>query len=255
MWQKEAEYNNRILILGTSTTGKSWLRDWIISQYIKHKKRRYYVVIDDRKNNAEMLYKKYDFHIEEINRSMINKRYNFEQFIRDKERVYILPQDLNNAEVKKLLNRLSLAVWNLTNTLLVIDEAYQFLKRGKYEVEEVERISRGGRKDYIDLMICTHKITDIPTDLLNLFNIYISFRTTEKNNLDKIKQYYDQFYNQSNKLIDNRLNDSLKKEIKSIISNSDRPRDIIKKLPNRFFMYSDTEQGKQEITSSEILSL
>ena len=52
---RQLEKNLRILITGTGRTGKSWLKDWVISKYMEYEKRGFYIVIDDNINNCKSL--------------------------------------------------------------------------------------------------------------------------------------------------------------------------------------------------------
>ena len=104
-FKRQLEWNNRIFITGTSRTGKSWFRDWIILKYIKENKRKYYIVIDDRLNNLEKLYNN-GFYIQNINRDHINQNYNYYKFIKYHQKIAFIPGDLNGEEVKNLINRL-----------------------------------------------------------------------------------------------------------------------------------------------------
>lgn len=250
----QLEWNNRIGVFGTSGTGKSWLMKWIIKQYIKHNKRRYYVIIDDNIRNVKE-YQELNFKLQAVNRSMINQEYNFKSFIKYHEKVCFIFDDLLQEEIKEFLNKIGYALYSLTDSLLAVDESHYFLTPGKNEPSEILRYERGGRKQGSDFILSTHRTTDISPDFINLLNVKISFRVNEINTIERLSMFYDQFNNVSNNdLIDPELTLSQKKQAKKIIK-CNSPSMILKNLPNRFFLYSDSENGIQEISTSNILNM
>ncbi|MFW6046666.1 MAG: hypothetical protein ACOCP4_02605 [Candidatus Woesearchaeota archaeon] len=254
-FKNQVEWNNRILLTGTSGAGKSWFRDFLILHYIRNNKRRYYVVIDDRENNAKNLYEKANFHLEQYSRSVSEKNINWKKYIRYHEKIYIVPTNVTQEDIKILINNIILALWELTDALLIIDEANQFLKPGIFEPEEMRRFLRGGRKDGLDSMVITHRVVDLAPNLVALFNRHISFRVTEKNSVQRLEQYFDQFYQPSSSLLDPELRGKDKKDLQKMINKYSKPENFIKNLPNRCFLYSDTENGEQEISSTNILKI
>jgi nucleoside-triphosphatase THEP1 len=244
------ETNIRLCLTGQSGTGKSKLLQWIITQYIKNEKRRYYVVIDDRESNVKYLEKEHGFYIQDINDNMVQNldNINFKNFIKHHEKVCLIPTYLEQEDITKIIDEISISAYKLTDILLCIDEAHSFLKRGKYFSNNFSKVVRGGRKDGICSIISTHRITDIDPDYLALFNLFVSLRNTEENTLKKLNNYYNKF---DFSMIDSNLKTKHKKEIREIITNNPKPIDLISKLPNRFFAYADREKGIQEITRSE----
>ena len=250
---KQLERNNRILITGTSRTGKSWLKDWTIKKYDKLNKRRFFVAIDDNINNCKALIDK-GFQVEEIDRNNIFYEYDYRNFLLDNEKVVFILNDLVDEEIAEFIGKITNIIWTLGDTLFVIDEAWQYIN--KYtNPKPLIRVIRGGAKVGIDTMIISHRLQDIPTQVISLLNTIISFRLVEDNTIQKIKQYYNQFTLPDNKhLIDNDLKKSQKKKCKDIIKSSDITQ-ILRNLPNRYFLYSDTVEGIQEITSSNNLQI
>lgn len=251
---RQLEWNNRIGIIGTSRTGKSWLLKYIINQYIKNNKRRYYILIDDKLSNVVELYEK-GFYVQEINKDNINGNFNLEKFIKYHEKVVFLVNGfVEQKEIHSFLNKLAAVVYTLKDSLFVIDEAHQFLPQGKYEPVNIKKLQRGGAKDGIDFIISTHRITDVSPDIVSLLNVIISFRVNEPNSVERSAEYFDQFYNPENKdLIDPDLDQQTKNRFKELLK-SRNPEYIIRNLRNREFLYADLPEGIQEITSSNLLS-
>jgi len=247
-------WNNRFFITGTSRTGKSYFRDWIIKQYIKNKKRDYYVVVDDRIDNSYNL-AKYGFKIIEIDRDRIKKQVNYAEMIKHFEKVVFVTGNVNNEEVHDWLNNLCYTVFDLSSCLFVIDEAWIFLKRGRYEPDEFARLMRGGAKQAVDTMIVTQRFQDISPDILTLVNRLISFRINEINTLKKLAEFYGQFYDPDIKLVDQELNNNEKRKCNHMIQTYNRPESFLKNLPNYYYMYSDTVNNEQELSSTIGLSI
>ena len=251
---RQLEWNNRIGIIGTSRTGKSWLLKYIINQYIKNNKRRYYILIDDKLSNVVELYEK-GFYVQEINKDNINGNFNLEKFIKYHEKVvFLINGFVNQSEIHEFLNKLAFVVYHLKDALFCIDEAHQFLKTGKYEPENIVKLERGGAKDGIDFIISTHRLTDVSPDVVSLLNVIISFRVNEVNTVDRLANFFDQFYNpENNDLIDPDLDQQTQSRFKELLK-SRSPEYILKNLRNREFLYADLPEGIQEITSSNLLS-
>lgn len=250
----QVEWNNRILITGQSGTGKSWFRDWIINYYIKCNKRRYYIIVDDRLSNAERLYKK-SFKIQEIeNLKYVNKLRNF---IRYHEKVYFIinmDRERTNEFLEKLINIL----YTLKDILFVTDESHLFYKRYK-EPDGIEKLLRNGRKDGIDQIYVTQRLVDISPDIVDLCNRKISFRITGKNSVERIAEFYDKFdgnfNNLDDSLIDNEISKKDKKIAKKLINKFNKPEYFVSNLSNRFYLYAKEESGKQEISSTNDISI
>jgi DNA helicase HerA-like ATPase len=247
------EWNNRIGVFGTAGTGKSWFTKWIVKQYLKLKKRRYNVIFDDNIRNIKE-YEKMGFHIQEVDQQTINLNIDYTSFIQYHEKIVFLFNDLLPEETPIILNAVADSLYKLSDSLLVIDEAHYFLQRGKHIPKSVIRYARGGRKQGSDILISTHRTTDIDPDIINLLNCIISFRVNEINTLQRISKFFDQFNNTDHDLIDQELNLKQTNQAEQIIKIND-PEQILKKLPNRYFLYSDLKNGIQEISSSNILSI
>jgi len=251
---RQLEWNNRIGIIGTSRTGKSWLMKYIINQYIKYDKRRYYIVVDDKLSNVVELYNN-GFHVEEITADKINKNFDLKKFIKYHEKVvFLINGFFDQKEIYKFLNKLAFTVYHLKDSLFCIDEAHSFLPPGKYEPENIKKLERGGAKDGIDFIISTHRLTDVSPDVIALLNVIISFQNNEVNTVERLAEFFDQFYNpENNDLIDSDLDQSTKNRFKDLLKTRS-PEHIIKNLKKREFVYADLPEGIQELTSSNLLS-
>lgn len=251
---QQLEWNNRIGIIGTSRTGKSWLMKWIIKQYIKNNKRRYYILVDDKLSNVIELKDK-GFFIQQLNKENIEGNFDLRKFIKYHERVaFVINGFVDQEQIHAFLNDLAYTVYYLKDSLFCIDEAHGFLPSGKYEPVNVKKLERGGAKDGVDFIISTHRLTDVSPDIVSLLNVIISFRVNEVNTVDRLAEFFDQFYNpENNDLIDPDLDQQSKKRIEDMLKTRS-PEFILKKLKNREFLYADLPEGEQEITSSNLLS-
>ena len=247
------EYNNLLGVFGTSGTGKSYMVKWILKRYMKNRKRDYFLIIDDDLENVKE-YKKMGFKVEEINQNILNKNINFAQYLKTVKKLVLVDQGLIKGEVREFLNNLGYQIRQMKSTLLIIDEAHHFLKRGKYEPEQILRYQREGRKRGNDLIITTHRITDISTDFHNLLNSLIVFRLNNINAVKRVYHDFTEFDNYSDKLIDPELTRSQKNKAKKLIKRYDT-KQLIKKLPDRWFLYSDPRHAVQEISTSKGLKV
>lgn len=251
----QIEWNNRFSITGMSRTGKSWLRDWITKRYIEKNKRGYYVVIDSQLINAENLYKKENFKIQEINKKMKNiSKTAIKNFIIEYKKVYFVIEELSLKECQSFINKVCQVIKKLKDTLLEFDEPYNFFDVNNCPSELIT-VYRSGAKHGIDLISSSQRLIDVPPTLVSQANIYIAFRNTEPNTLNRLKKYYSEFNKPNLKLIDSELKSKDKKKAKKIIKKYNKPSEILRNLPNRFFLYSDVERGIQEISSTNILTI
>ena len=217
-------------------------------------KKRYYILVDDKLSNVIEL-KEEGFYIQEITKENINADFDLEKFIKYHEKVvFLINGFVDQSEIHKFLDKLAYTVYQLKDALFCIDEAHQFLKTGKYEPENIVKLERGGAKDGIDFIISTHRLTDVSPDVVSLLNVIISFRVNEVNTVDRLAEFFDQFYNpENNDLIDPDLDQATKSRFKDMLK-SHNPEYILKNLKNREFLYADLPEGIQEITSSNLLS-
>lgn len=225
------EWNNRWLIAGVSGTGKSWFSLWIISQYVRLRKRSFYVFLSDnardynKENHTPAIRPAaHGFKLVTYTNEHAKRAWDWGKILRKHQRLYIETANLVDAEMKSLVNSLSMAFWRLGSGLFAVDEAWQFLSHTNPPLE-FERLSRGGRKMGVDVMVITHRVVDIHPRILNSLNLIVSFRLTEKNDVERVARYFEP------------------------IKGKD-PRLVIPKMKQGHYLIKVTETGEQEANST-----
>ena len=178
------------LILGKSGTGKSYLGRYIVSEYVRQKKRKYHIVIDLSDEHFYSGLKDIGFKLTEVNRNVITKDIDWQNIFSKYPNLIIEVTDLLDEEIIRLMDNIGKALFKLGNALLVIDEAHQFFERFHYS-EELARLFRGGRKYYIDIMLITQMVVDLGLVARKQANILVSFQLTEKNDVEMVSRYFD----------------------------------------------------------------
>jgi hypothetical protein len=225
------EWNNRWLIAGVSGTGKSWFALWLISQYIRLRKRSFYVFLSDnardydKANHTPAIRPAANgFKLVTYTNEHAKRVWDWEKVLRQHRRLYIETANLLDDEMKALVNSLSMAFWRLGSGLFAVDEAWQFLSHTNPPLE-FERLSRGGRKMGVDVMAITHRVVDIHPRILNSLNLIVSFRLTEKNDVERVARYFEP------------------------VKGKD-PRLVIPKMQQGHYLIKATETGEQEANST-----
>jgi KaiC/GvpD/RAD55 family RecA-like ATPase len=225
------EWNNRWLIAGVSGTGKTWLALWIISQYVRLRKRSFYVFLTDnardynKTNHTPAIRPAANgFQLVTYTNEHATRAWNWEKVLRKHNRLYIETANLLEDEMKVLVNSLSKAFWRLGSGLFAVDEAWQFLSHTNPPLE-FERLSRGGRKVGVDVMAITQRVVDIHPRILNSLNVIVSFRLTEKNDVERVSRYFEP------------------------VKGKD-PRVVIPKMKQGQYVIKVTETGEQEMNST-----
>ena len=250
---KQLEWNNRFFITGKPRTGKSWLRDYIESKYRINNKRRYFVAIDNNISNVQHLKNK-GYHIEIYDRHKAKKDYDWIEFIQYHEKVAFVLSGCLQDEIENFVNNICYALEMLGDFLLMIDESWLFLKRGKNEPDEMNRVLRSSPKTGGDVLVISHRVVDLNPELISSFNTFISFQVTEPNSIKMIDHYFDRFNGYKEKLIDSDLSKKYYNKLKKLYKNNPSPDKLLKKLPARSFLYSDLDNGIQEISTTDYLS-
>lgn len=229
------EWNNRWLIAGVSGTGKSWFSLWLISQYVRLRKRSFYVFLSDnardynKANHTPAIRPAANgFKLVTYTNEHAKRAWDWEKVLRKHRRLYIETANLLEDEMKTLVNSLSRAFWRLGSGLFAVDEAWQFLSH-KNPPLEFERLSRGGRKMGVDVMVITQRVVDIHPRILNSLNLIVSFRLTEKNDVERVARYFEP------------------------VKGKD-PRLVIPKMQQGHYLIKVTETGEQEANSTLGLS-
>src|SRR5690606_4424853 len=174
--------------------GKTWFSLWLIRQYVRLNKRSFYVFLSDnardynKANHDHSIRRAANgFKLVTYTSEHASKTWNWERGLQTHRRLYIETTRLLEDETNRLVNALSLAFWRLGSGLFAVDEAWQFLSHTNPPLE-FERLSRGARKMGVDVMAITQRVVDIHPRILNSLNPIVSFRLTEKNDVERISR-------------------------------------------------------------------
>lgn len=227
------EWNNRTLIAGVSGTGKTYAALLFQSWYVKLSKRSYYVFLSDNQRDYDKANhppsirpKNLGFKLVTFDSVHASQNWNWKKILQTHKRLYIETGDLLEEEITHLVNQLSGAFWALGSGLFAIDEAWNFLAERPVGFE---RLGRGGRKKGVDLLAITQRVVDLHPKILSQFNLIVSFRLDEKNDVERISRYF------------------------SPINGKD-PRFVIPSLSQGQYLIKATETGEQEMNSTLGLS-
>jgi len=182
--------NNRIwLIVGKSGCGKSWFGRYILTQYLQNQAIKYAVVIDNSSDHFYGGLQTQGFFLQEYGEVEAQRSYNWENFIKANKKVLLEITNLKQDEITRLMDDISKALYNLGDSLILVDEAHIFFPYHHHSIE-FERLLRGGRKKGIDVIMITQTLVDLNLIALRLANILILFQITEANELERARQYF-----------------------------------------------------------------
>jgi len=182
--------NNRIwLIVGKSGCGKSWFGRYILTQYLQNRAIKYIMVIDNSPDHFYEGLQTQGFYLQEYGEVEAQGNYNWENFIKANKRILLEITNLKQEEITCLMDNVSKALYNLGDSLILVDEAHIFFPCHHHSIE-FERLLRGGRKKGIDVIMITQTLTDLNLIALRLTNVLILFQTTEANEVERALQYF-----------------------------------------------------------------
>lgn len=181
--------NKIFLIVGKSGCGKSWFGRWILTQYLQNRAIKYIVVVDNSSDHFYGGLQTQGFFLQEYGEAESQGSYNWENFIKTNKRVLLEITNLKQEEITCFMDNISRALYNLGDSLILVDEAHIFFPVYRHSVE-FERLLRGGRKKGIDNIMITQTLVDLNLIGLRLANILILFQTTEANEVERALQYF-----------------------------------------------------------------
>lgn len=171
-------------MLGTSYTGKSWAA----SQLVRFSPRGKTVLVHNRLDRSYLtggFSQQETQFIAVTGDSCVLPALFF--FCVEKKIVWFTVYDLSKDQVQMFLASLVRAVKEYENIFLLIDEAHFFLNRSSV-TDEVIGFVRGARRWGVDLLLITHRYTDIHVDIRCVLNHLALFRVTEGRDLDLLGQ-------------------------------------------------------------------
>lgn len=177
--------NKIFTVFGKKGSGKSYTTSKIIDYYYKNNIRDNIVTIDFS-----------DDYIKDKNLNFLSSVYidsetalkiDYQKIIEDNNYILFEFGGMPEKTRKKAAANIVNAVFNLKNTLLVVDEAYLFLpKTGS--IEEFETAISGGRKEGIDQVYITQRIQQINLLAISQSDIFICFKVQESREIKKIME-------------------------------------------------------------------
>src|SRR5690606_27791171 len=108
----------RWLIAGVSGTGKTWFALWLISQYVRRKKRSYFVFLSDNAKDYDkgnhspaIRPRRNGFRLLTFDSQHAGRRWDWKRVLQRHRKLYIETANLTNDEMTALVNDLSVAFW------------------------------------------------------------------------------------------------------------------------------------------------
>jgi len=174
------------ILLGTAHTGKSWAA----AHFSGTTKRPLVVVIHNTVDpsyfeNARGLLKDETLFVGVTSRQATLPLDFFHQQRKEYRNIWLSIYDLDPKQLKGFFESLTAAVKYSGNMLLVIDEAHLFISR-RIAPPKLIGFFRGARRWGVDIMIVTHRYTDIHIDIRCIVNLALLFRVTESADLEHL---------------------------------------------------------------------
>ncbi len=173
------ERNNIIVIVGKPRSGKSSLARHLLQQYVR--RRQVIAAVDPFGEYPIGARVRYDG-------QAAARGIAWDRLLRDHPTIAIETGGLVEREIPPLLDSLCDAIWKIGHGLLVVDEAWQFWPQHGGS-EGLERLARGGRHRWCDLLLVTQRPADLAVAALSLASVLVSFQLTEENDLRKMAGY------------------------------------------------------------------
>lgn len=173
--------NSIISILGKKGSGKSYLAAQIVNRYIEKGKKT--IIIDISQDYKKD--KKIDIPVFEIERIRENyKKFNFEKYLKDKNNLLLDFSGLRKKEFREIADQVALAIYNIQNCTVLVDESYMFIPKNKEN--NFELLISGGRKRNIDQIYITQRSQQLNLLVYSQSDIFCCFQLQEDRSIKKI---------------------------------------------------------------------
>lgn len=175
-------------IIGKSGSGKSYTSSKIVKKYYEDNIRDRIIIIDD--SNDYISDKNCNFlnHVYLDNIGNRSGKIDYKELIRQKKYILFEFGGLTNNELQSFADEIVRAVYQLGNSLVVVEESYLFIpKSGK--IEGFQRLISGGRKEGLDQIFVIQRPQDLNLLVFSQADILITFQLQEGRELQKISKY------------------------------------------------------------------
>jgi len=171
-----------ILVLGTTFTGKSYLA----AKSISWSPQPHVIVLHTKFDYSylDQLSPKYTRILRVLKPYPLSKRY-----FKDKRVLFCVITGLHERPLAQFLVEVVNTISSIGNCLFIIDEAHIFLKRNQVPYSLVSFI-RASRHFYTDVVMVTHRLTDIHPDIRAVITHLAVFRTVGALNFEVLKREF-----------------------------------------------------------------
>ena len=178
-------HNQIYTVIGKSGSGKSHLVAGMIDYYYRNEIRENIIVIDSSNDYKE------DKGLDFLNHLYLQEdevgEIDIEAVIKDHKQVLFEFAGMTEEKRRSLCDQIVNAVFNLGNTLLVVDEGYLFVpKQGK--MKSFQKALSGGRKEGIDQIYIIQRVQQINLLVLSQKDVLISFNINESKEIEKVRE-------------------------------------------------------------------
>lgn len=170
-------------VYGKTGSGKSYLVHWIAKRYDELDLRDRIVVVSTTSMDR-------DEYLPNFNLLTVDERtpksLNWGHVLMDHPRLYIEMMGLDEQNDHHL-DRLSRTIRGMGNTLFVVDEAHQLF--GRYtDAKGLKYLIRQGRKYKVEWVLASQQPVDVAKEGASQANILITFRTEDKNHVERLSR-------------------------------------------------------------------
>lgn len=186
----------RCSILGKSGKGKTWFSGWLLEQMAPDFRAAIHL---DMQNDERGLSHPEDplLHTVPVDKDLI-KKIDWVKLIEKVRYIRIVPEGLNDEEIRELGNHLCDIAYNLgqhyrekeyqkQGILLSIDEAHRVFPQGGGDLDErASNMATGGRKFGVEWIVSTQRPANIHEDMLSQANYGVYFGLTSDRDIAKV---------------------------------------------------------------------
>ncbi len=194
--------NNRIVILGMSGSGKSWLGRYILTKYYCAPDiRDLYVVLDTSETHFRPEDRSEEFGLEKIGfrhlpvtNDLLEKGIRWSDYFKDhsKDKLVIELDDLTPEDMEDQGNRIAAAILERGNAVFMLDEAQIMFRQGAARSPKgIMRLLTGGRKRGVGAILIAQHFAFIDKLATQGANKIIAYSTSSPNELKHYKDIFD----------------------------------------------------------------
>jgi DNA helicase HerA-like ATPase len=179
--------NRRILVIGKSGSGKSWLVEYILERDIIDNEKNF-LIFDPKGGEHNGFLDFPGARVLIVGREVfphVNNEFCV-GLLRMYKRLIVIPNMLDFAEIRKLMDCMSYAALQVGNLVVVLEEA-QLIYPHNQTLKWSEILVTSGRSNHIDVIIVTQRPSEIDSTVVSQCNIRFFFQMDDEPDLERVK--------------------------------------------------------------------